>query len=66
MHDIRLGDVVVRVPTKQHGGVIHYEFGKSTQNQRISAYGAPKLTPKQSPCRFAGPSSDTPESWSLD
>jgi nucleoside phosphorylase len=28
--DIRLGDVVVSLPGKMHGGVIQYDFGKST------------------------------------
>lgn len=28
--DIRLGDVVVSQPGKDHGGVIQYDFGKST------------------------------------
>ncbi|QKX57042.1 uncharacterized protein TRUGW13939_04150 [Talaromyces rugulosus] len=30
--DIRLGDVVVSLPGKMHGGVIQYDFGKSTPN----------------------------------
>ncbi|KAI9674385.1 MAG: hypothetical protein M1822_009063 [Bathelium mastoideum] len=28
--DIRLGDIVVSQPNKGHGGVIQYDFGKST------------------------------------
>ena len=28
--DIRLGDIVVSQPSKGHGGVIQYDFGKST------------------------------------
>lgn len=27
-HDIRLGDVVVSQPTRDHGGVVEYDFGK--------------------------------------
>ncbi|KAL4878152.1 hypothetical protein BJY04DRAFT_221299 [Aspergillus karnatakaensis] len=30
--DIRLGDVVVSLPEKMHGGVVQYDFGKSTPN----------------------------------
>ncbi|KAJ9484092.1 hypothetical protein VN97_g9286 [Penicillium thymicola] len=30
--DIRLGDVVVSLPGTMHGGVIQYDFGKSTPN----------------------------------
>lgn len=39
-HDIRLGDVVVSSPTGRTGGVIHYEFGKTIQNQRLERIGA--------------------------
>jgi nucleoside phosphorylase len=38
-HDIRLGDVVVSSPTGRTGGVIHYEFGKTIQNQRLEQTG---------------------------
>ncbi|GAA88079.1 hypothetical protein AKAW_06193 [Aspergillus luchuensis IFO 4308] len=31
-HDIRLGDVVVGRPDNQTGGVVQYDFGKSTSN----------------------------------
>jgi nucleoside phosphorylase len=31
-YDVRLGDVVVGVPTGRNGGGLHYEFGKATQN----------------------------------
>ncbi|PWY64383.1 purine and uridine phosphorylase [Aspergillus eucalypticola CBS 122712] len=31
-HDIRLGDVVVGRPDNQCGGVVQYDFGKSTSN----------------------------------
>ena len=30
--DVRLGDVVVSQPYKEHGGVIQYDFGKTTQS----------------------------------
>jgi nucleoside phosphorylase len=43
-HDIRLGDVVVSSPMGRTGGVIHYEFGKTLQNQqfeRTQALNAP-------------------------
>jgi nucleoside phosphorylase len=39
-YDIRLGDVVVSSPTGRTGGVIHYEFGKTIQNQRLERTGA--------------------------
>jgi nucleoside phosphorylase len=39
-HDIRLGDVVVSSPVGRTGGVIHYEFGKTVQNQKFERTGA--------------------------
>ena len=42
-HDIRLGDVVVSSPTGRTGGVIHYEFGKTIQDQKFDRTGS--LTP---------------------
>jgi nucleoside phosphorylase len=39
-HDIRLGDVVVSSPVGRTGGVIHYEFGKTMQNQKFERTGA--------------------------
>src|SRR5271168_90300 len=39
-HDIRLGDVVVSSPVGRTGGVIHYEFGKTIQNQKFERTGA--------------------------
>ncbi|KAF4462855.1 purine and uridine phosphorylase [Fusarium albosuccineum] len=41
--DIRLGDVVVSQPEKQHGGVVQYDAGKSTPSgfQRTGALNAP-------------------------
>ena len=43
--DIRLGDVVVSSPAGRTGGVIHYEFGKTTQNQKLERTGAPNAPP---------------------
>src|SRR6266516_2336813 len=31
-HDIRLGDLVVSTPNGQFGGVVQYDFGKSTKD----------------------------------
>jgi nucleoside phosphorylase len=39
-HDIRLGDVVVSSPVGRTGGVIHYEFGKTIQNQKFERTGS--------------------------
>jgi nucleoside phosphorylase len=39
-HDVRLGDVVVSSPIGRTGGVIHYEFGKTIQNQNLERTGA--------------------------
>ena len=39
-HDIRLGDVVVSSPAGRTDGVIHYEFGKTIQNQKLERTGA--------------------------
>ncbi|KAF1813258.1 kinesin light chain [Eremomyces bilateralis CBS 781.70] len=43
--DIRLGDVVVSQPGKGHGGVIQYDFGKSTPSgfERTGFLNAPPL-----------------------
>src|SRR5947209_15886402 len=30
--DVRLGDVVISQPYMQHGGVVKYDFGKTTQS----------------------------------
>lgn len=32
-HDIRLGDIVVSMPTNGQGGVLQYDFGKTIQDQ---------------------------------
>lgn len=39
-HDIRLGDVVVSSPSGRTGGVLHYEFGKTVQNQNLERKGS--------------------------
>lgn len=39
-HDIRLGDVVVGTPMKDHPGVIEYDFGKSIQTMGFVRSGA--------------------------
>jgi hypothetical protein len=41
--DIRLGDVVVGIPHKTHGGVVQYDFGKSTPSgfERTGALNSP-------------------------
>jgi len=39
-HDVRLGDVVVSSPSGRTGGVIHYEFGKTVQNQSLERTGS--------------------------
>jgi nucleoside phosphorylase len=41
--DIRLGDVVVGIPNKVHGGVVQYDFGKATPSgfQRTGFLNAP-------------------------
>ena len=44
-HDIRLGDVVVSSPIGRTGGVIHYEFGKTIQNQKLERTGALNAPP---------------------
>ncbi|RYP81096.1 hypothetical protein DL769_002152 [Monosporascus sp. CRB-8-3] len=36
-HDIRLGDVVVSAPCKNHGGVFQYDYGKTIQDQAFRA-----------------------------
>ncbi|KAJ5982658.1 hypothetical protein N7451_012758 [Penicillium sp. IBT 35674x] len=38
-HDIRLGDIVVSIPSNGRGGVIQYDFGKTIQGQRFQPTG---------------------------
>lgn len=40
MHDVRLGDVVVSMPTNQHGGVVQWDFGKATTDCEFERTGA--------------------------
>src|SRR5436309_3177742 len=44
-YDIRLGDVVVSSPVGRTGGVIHYEFGKTIQNQKFERTGTLNAPP---------------------
>jgi hypothetical protein len=44
-HDIRLGDVVVGSPAGRTGGVIHNEFGKTVQNQKLERTGVLNVPP---------------------
>jgi nucleoside phosphorylase len=39
-NDIRLGDIVVSKPTRQSGGVIQYDFGKTVQEGRFNRTGS--------------------------
>lgn len=39
-HDIRLGDVVVSKPTGTFGGVVQYDYGKTTQEGRFTRTGS--------------------------
>lgn len=38
-HDVRLGDIVVSIPSNGQGGVLQYDFGKTIQNQFFSPTG---------------------------
>src|SRR5271156_5840939 len=44
-HDIRLCYVVVSSPVGRTGGVIHYEFGKTIQNQKFERTGVLNTPP---------------------
>jgi hypothetical protein len=48
-HDIRLDDAVVSSPVGGMGGVIHYEFGKTIQNQKFERTGALNAPPTMLP-----------------
>ncbi|KAL5359582.1 hypothetical protein BJX96DRAFT_59790 [Aspergillus floccosus] len=39
-HDIRLGDVVVSIPTGKYGGVIQYDFGKTLHGGQFELTGS--------------------------
>ncbi len=45
--DVRLGDVVVSMPSGGYGGVIQYDSGKFLQNRDFQRTGALSLPPKQ-------------------
>lgn len=38
-HDIRLGDIVVSIPSNGKGGVVQYDFGKTIQGQKFQQTG---------------------------
>lgn len=44
--DIRLGDVVVGHPHSQHGGVVQYDFGKTSPNKQVHRTGFINAPPK--------------------
>ncbi|KAF3230019.1 hypothetical protein TWF192_007080 [Orbilia oligospora] len=45
INDIRLGDVVVSLPTSISGGVIQYEFGKTVSEEKFQYAGSLKAPP---------------------
>lgn len=45
--DIRLGDVVISQPYKQHGGVVQYDFGKTGRDGRVKRIGSLNRPPKE-------------------
>ncbi|KAF2797949.1 purine and uridine phosphorylase [Melanomma pulvis-pyrius CBS 109.77] len=44
--DVRLGDVVVSQPVRQHSGVVQYDFGKTGQGGRTTRTGSLNAPPK--------------------
>ncbi|KAF2631053.1 hypothetical protein BU25DRAFT_301776, partial [Macroventuria anomochaeta] len=44
--DVRLGDVVVSQPVRQHGGVVQYDFGKTGSGGRMTRTGSLNAPPK--------------------
>lgn len=46
-HDIRLGDVVVGVPSGRYGGVIPYDYGRTIQNQTFQLLGHLNAPPRR-------------------
>ncbi|THV81793.1 purine and uridine phosphorylase [Aureobasidium pullulans] len=44
--DIRLGDVVISLPTEGHGGVVQYDFGKAEADGRFRPTGHLNTPPK--------------------
>jgi nucleoside phosphorylase len=44
-HDIRLGDIVVSTPSKEHSGVIQYDMGKQHAHEDIGSASFMNITP---------------------
>ncbi|PVH98812.1 hypothetical protein DM02DRAFT_656953 [Periconia macrospinosa] len=44
--DIRLGDVVISQPSKQYGGVVQYDYGKTGKDSNISRIGSLNTPPR--------------------
>ncbi|KAF2632495.1 purine and uridine phosphorylase [Macroventuria anomochaeta] len=44
--DVRLGDVVVSQPVRQHSGVVQYDFGKTGQGGQMTRTGSLNAPPK--------------------
>ena len=44
--DVRLGDVVVSQPVRQHSGVVQYDFGKTGSGGRVTRIGSLNAPPK--------------------
>ncbi|KAF3313694.1 hypothetical protein TWF173_005764 [Orbilia oligospora] len=44
-NDVRLGDVVVGLPGKDHGGILQYDFGKTIQAGKFISVGTMNMPP---------------------
>ena len=44
--DVRLGDVVISQPVREHSGVVQYDFGKAEKDGRITRTGSMNAPPK--------------------
>jgi nucleoside phosphorylase len=44
--DVRLGDVVISQPVREHNGVVQYDFGKARKDGRITRTGSINAPPK--------------------
>ncbi|EGX46242.1 hypothetical protein AOL_s00110g66 [Orbilia oligospora ATCC 24927] len=44
-NDVRLGDVVVGLPGKDHGGILQYDFGKTIQAGKFISIGTMNMPP---------------------
>ena len=44
--DVRLGDVVISQPVREHSGVVQYDFGKAGKDGRITRTGSMNAPPK--------------------